>query len=196
MSVGEKIVEKLEQLMGPDGLSAEPQRPLRCVEHGPISVEAHALEFDRLGCSFAELTVRSIEPVEKEPSVKARAERMADSVTYLMERLALVEIDEASQRAQLRSAPPWQAGGAVEYYEAFLSSEMDGTLQVHLARYRQDAGAQRRRSVPLNLTREVLQRLLDDLAEVVSPAMAEGPSSLGAFNHVSLISCQTRLAYL
>lgn len=175
MSGAEKIVEKLEQLIEPEGLSVEPQRPLMLkAQHGPISVKAHALGFDRVGCSFAELTVRSTEPVEGDPSVKARAEWMASHVTYLMERLSPAEVDEASQRAQLRSTPPRRADGAVEYYEAFLSKETDGTFQVHLVRYRQDVGAQRRGPVPLNLTREVLQRLLDDLAAVVSPTMALG----------------------
>ena len=98
---------------------------------------------------------------------EARAERLADSVTYLMERLALVEVVETSQQAQLRSAPPHRVDGAVEYYEAFLSREADGTLKVHLTRYRSDTATQHRTSVPLNLTREVLLRLLDDLAEVV-----------------------------
>ena len=122
---------------------------------------------DRVGCAVAGFRVEDLRaPAPDAEGLRAWADRVAGRVTYLMERVAVVEADASSGSALLRSAPPDRRGDTRSYYEMALRPP--GTLT--LARYRYRTGDRTRTEVPCHLTREAFERLVDDLAETVRAA--------------------------
>lgn len=133
-----------------------------------VALEAEGLrvrfrveEADRVGCVIPGLSVEDLRASAKDAEgLKAWAGRVAGRVTYLMERVAAIETDGASGMALLRSVPPDRRGETRAYYEIVLKSP--GALT--LMRYRYRNGDRTRTEVPCALTREVFERLVDDLA--------------------------------
>ncbi len=129
-----------------------------------LRVRFRVEEADRVGCAIFGLCVEDLRASAKDAEdLKAWADRVAGRVTYLMERVAAIETDGASGMALLRSVPPDLRGGARAYYEIVLKSP--GTLT--LTRYRYQDGDRMRTEVPCALTRDVFERLVDDLAEAM-----------------------------
>ena len=92
-------------------------------------------------------------------ALKAWGDRLAARVTYLMEPLVVLEIDTLAGEADLRSQPPTARGDLRSFYEMRLTKQ--GT--VRLTRVVFDAATRHRRPAPCQMTREVLERLTDDL---------------------------------
>ena len=147
------------------------QRAVAALEGGrgeAVALEAEGLrvrfrveEADRVGCAILGLCAEDLRASAKDTdSLKAWADRVAGRITYLMERVAAIEVDGASGMALLRSAPPDRRGEARAYYEIVLKSP--GTLT--LTRYRYQNGDRTRMEVPCTLTRDAFERLVDDLA--------------------------------
>lgn len=88
-------------------------------------------------------------------------DRLAQRVTYLMEPLVVLEVDDAGGTVELRSQSPTPRGQLRSYYEVQLRKE--GTLR--LERIAFDATTRRRQATTFQLSREVLERLADDLAD-------------------------------
>jgi len=90
-------------------------------------------------------------------------ERLAGRVTYLMESLKLLEVDAEGGEAQIRSQNPTARAEQRGYYEVRLSRQ--GTLRME--RFVVDETTRQRRPTPCQLTREVLERLADDITASV-----------------------------
>ena len=150
MSLNRKIGDALDATLAP----------------GPVVVEdgAHRVALDvvasgPVGLAFTTLTVSPCAPAEKMPeSLKAWAERLAARVTYLMEPLTLVEFDSTAGALVLRSHSPTARGDLHAFYEIQLDRQ--GTFT--LGRVAFDDASRRRRPAPCQMTREVLERLVDD----------------------------------
>jgi hypothetical protein len=65
----------------------------------------------------------------------------------------------------IRSTAPAQQSGATTFYEILLSSQ--GSGQFALRRYRSQKGAAGREQVDLQVTHEVLRKLVVDLVETI-----------------------------
>lgn len=91
--------------------------------------------------------------------LRAWSDRVAARVTYLMEPLVVVETDAEESEVQMRSKTPTPRGQSRGFYEVRLNAS--GTLR--LARVLFDEQDRRRRPATFQLTREVLERLADDL---------------------------------
>jgi hypothetical protein len=116
----------------------------------PVGVEVESFE---LSHTDEDRPDRSLD------DLKARADRVAARVTYLMEPLRLIEADAQGVEVELRSAQPTARDGRRAYYEVRLNRR--GTLR--LARVVFDESDRSRTETPFQLTREVLDRLVDDL---------------------------------
>ena len=115
---------------------------------------------DRLGCSFDRLALISDELAGASMErLKKISEKLVTRITYLLEPLAPIELDEDSAVVQLRSHPPHREEDRRTYYE--LHVRRGG--EIALCRYEKQNGSSRRR-VPAHVTREVLSRLAADLA--------------------------------
>lgn len=113
-----------------------------------------------VGLAFDALTFHADTPGERPTeALRAWADRLAARVTYLMEDLVVLELDPVAGEAELRSHAPTERGDLKSYYEVRLNRA--GTLR--LSRVVFDAATRRRRPAPCQLTREVLERLTEDL---------------------------------
>ncbi len=116
--------------------------------NGPVGLAFDTLQFERLD---ADLDV---------PALQAWGDRLARRVTYLMEPLVVLEVDPVGGEVELRSQAPTSRASKRTYYEIRLSRP--GRL--NLRRVAFDESTRTRSSIPCQLTREVLERLVEDMA--------------------------------
>ncbi len=126
------------------------------VELGVARADALAIAFDWLRLETDRLAGASIE------RVRETAERLTERVTYLLEPLTPIEIDQDLAVVQMRSTTPQQDNESTAYYELLVKT--GGSLS--LRRYRKPRGAMRE-PIEATVTREVLGRLVDDFAASV-----------------------------
>lgn len=157
MNLSQKIAAEVERLTAtPASVHASDgsyRLSLSVLRAGPIGVEADALEFTVLG--------QADWPID---SLRAWADRLAARVTYLMEPLTVIEVDAQGGEVELRSQAPTPREGRRSYYEA----RLDRRPALRLYRVCFDEATRKRAPVPFQITTEVLQRLADDLVDVVS----------------------------
>jgi hypothetical protein len=159
MSLSQKIAAALDARPDNGALPCdvtaedEPNRlTLRLTASGPVG-----LAFD--GLDFATAARAEWAPDDLE----AWGRRIAARVTYLMEPLVVLEHDKTEGEVELRSHAPTSRGDQRAYYELRLHRQ--GSLR--LSRIAFDDAARRRRPVACQMTREVLERLADDLVASV-----------------------------
>lgn len=159
MSLSQKIAAALDAR--PDNgalpcdvtVESEPNRlSLHLTANGPVG-----LAFDRLGF------VASGRDAWSNDEVKAWGERIAARVTYLMEPLVVLEQDRLDGGVELRSHAPTARGEQRAYYEV----RLDRQGHLRLGRVAFDETSRVRRPASCQMTREVLERLADDLADSV-----------------------------
>ena len=80
-----------------------------------------------------------------------------------MEPLKVLEVDAAGGEVHIRSQSPTTRDDQRSYYEVRLFKQ--GTLRMERSTF--DEATRRRRRIPCQLTREVLERLADDVAASV-----------------------------
>src|SRR5262249_6011764 len=97
-------------------------------------------------------------------ALRAWGERLAGRVSYLMEPLKVLEVDPAGGEVQIRSQNPTTRSEQRGYYEVRLFE--DGTLRMERLAF--DEATRQRRPIPCQFTREVLERLADDIAASVA----------------------------
>ena len=95
--------------------------------------------------------------------LKAWGDRIASRVTYLMEPLVVLEHDKVGGEVELRSQAPTSRGDRRTYFEVRLNQQ--GTLK--LSRIAVVESSRQRHPTSCQMTREVLERLIDDLVESV-----------------------------
>jgi hypothetical protein len=134
------------------------------VEDGPHRLTMHLTALDAVGVAFTALefatTSRAESPSE---ALKEWGDRLSGRVTYLMEPLKVLEIDAGGGEVQIRSQSPTARAEKRGYYEVRLFRQ--GTLRME--RFVLDEATRQRRSTPCQFTREVLERLADDIAASV-----------------------------
>lgn len=132
------------------------------VEDGPSRLVLNLSAVDSVGVALSSLEFAAARRAEGELSpeaLRAWGDRLAGRVTYLMEPLKVFEIDAGGGGLQLRSQSPTARDDRRGYYEVQLSRQ--GMLK--MVRYAFDEASRARHEVPCQLTREVLERLADDL---------------------------------
>ena len=97
--------------------------------------------------------------------LKSRAEDLSRQLTYLDERLEIVDHDRRGMYIQLRSLPPYKDDLQIQFNEICIGK--DRVVVKRIAFYRRDEVKQQ---VALNLTEDTLERLFCDLRQVLSPA--------------------------
>ena len=97
--------------------------------------------------------------------LRSRAEELTRGLTYLDERLEIVDHDRRGMYIQLRSLPPYKDDAQIQFNEICIGRERVEVKRI--AFHRRD---ETKRQVPLALTEELLARLVADLWQVLSPA--------------------------
>ncbi|HVT29039.1 MAG TPA: hypothetical protein VHE81_13575 [Lacipirellulaceae bacterium] len=132
------------------------------VNAGPRQLTCDIVERNPLAVSFNQLRLSTTELAAADATELERlGKALSTRLTYLMEPIAPVEIDEAACAVQLRSNPPQRDDDGRSYYELLVRRGGEITL----TRYRKEGG-NARRQIEVNLTHEVLLRLVGDFYKV------------------------------
>ena len=130
------------------------------VEEGPHRLSLDLTALDSVGVAFDSLEFAATgRPEWSSDALRAWGDRLAGRVTYLMEPLKVLEVDAAGGEVHIRSQSPTARDDQRSYYEVRLFKQ--GTLRMERSTF--DGASRRRRRIPCQLTREVLERLADDI---------------------------------
>jgi hypothetical protein len=156
MSLSDQINDELNRLRGAGGAGImTAQAPNGRLECDMASVDAIGCAVDVFEFHSGRLSGSTLE------KLKQIGEDLSRRVTYLLEPIAIIEIDAEGVTVQLRSSPPSQEAGVTSYYE--LTINQDGLA---LRRYQAQSG-QPRQAVPAHFTHEALRRLARDVSAAI-----------------------------
>lgn len=131
------------------------------VDEGPDRVTLQIADLDSVGVALDALEYARTDRKDwSTQDLNAWGDRIARRVTYLMEPLHVLEVDGGRGEVQLRSQAPTNRGDARNYYEVRLGGQ--GVCRVE--RFSYDPVERQRRRTACHLTREVVERLAEDLA--------------------------------
>ncbi|MFV1964599.1 MAG: hypothetical protein ACC628_04195 [Pirellulaceae bacterium] len=118
---------------------------------------------DSLACAFESVALQTdrLADVPAQQLLQT-AESLRTRMSYLLEPISTLEMDQESCAIQLRSRPPTRDANATTYYELLVQRG-----EIRLSRYRKPRG-QPRCVVPATVTREVFQRLAADFLAAVA----------------------------
>jgi hypothetical protein len=141
--------------------------PVGSASSGLVTAEADGSRIElsltasgHVGLAFSSLRYGRIDPLELSiEALRAWGNRLAARLTYLMEPLIVLEVDAEAGVADLKSQTPTARGESRSFYE--VSLQRTGAL--HLRRIAFDSTTRLRKTVDCQMTREVLERLTDDL---------------------------------
>lgn len=119
-------------------------------------------DWGRLGCLLDEFDVEHT----REGQLKIDPVRISKKISYLGERLEVIESEGGEGRTILRSSPPRTDGDGISFYEMVL----DRATRLSLARYRYDHKTAQRTPMPAPLARDTLERLVGDLISMAQEA--------------------------
>ncbi len=162
MTLSRKIAAAVDECTAP----LEAPREVT-VEEGTDRLALHMNAAGPVGLAFDALVFATSSRPEWPPeALRGWGERLTARLTYLMEPLVVLEHDPIGGEVEIRSESPTilPRSTASAYYEIRLRT--GGTL--HLSRIAYDYTTGRRRAVPCQLTREALERLVDDLVASVA----------------------------
>jgi len=132
---------------------------------GQVQIHCELLAVESIACAFAQLEVTNdtwrTAPLDQ---VKRVAEALAGRLSYLLEPIRTIEADVDTCTVQMRSLPPRQAeDGTRAYYEL----QVSGGGRLSLCRYMKEPD-QSRRTIPVQVTREVFSRLITDFVDAAT----------------------------
>lgn len=148
MSLSENIMEQLQK--------APPDQPAdirACDEKFRLALKLD--DWGRLGCLLGRLDIEHA----RQGELKIDPVRIKEKITYLEERLEIIEKEGGEGRTFLRSSPPRVEAEGISFFEVVL----DRSTRVSLGRYRYDHRTEKRTPVPAPLARITLERLIVDL---------------------------------
>jgi len=164
MLLNEQITQSLAALKGM--VSNVPKTVGWSAGGGP-AFEVDFTAVDSLGCTFRELRLSADElktvPFER---LKAWADNLCQKVTYLLENVAPLELDTGAQTVLIRSVPPTRDADQTAFYEMVVKAPGELSLR----RYIRAARAGNRESRDIQITHEVLVRLVHDIVAAIPAA--------------------------
>lgn len=163
MDLTAELDNELKQLIG---FSASAPRRVEITDDTGQILGIGFVAVDRMSCAFESLTLHVPALIGREVSVlRDWADQLSQRVTYLLESIGPIEIDDSGSQILIRSNPPDVSQGATQFYEVLLSAQANGTFL--LKRYRTESGQPGRESVDILLTNETLKKLVNDLVDTI-----------------------------
>jgi hypothetical protein len=156
MNVTQSLQATLDQL----GVLQQTPRSIS-LQHDGRTIELQLLELNSLACAFQSLSVAvpalASAGIEE---LQAISKNLCRRLTYLLEPIQPIEIDSEQCSVQMRSSPPSVDDNETSYYELLVRKPG----QIVLMRFVKQPG-ETRRTVPAEVTRAVLCRLVNDLCD-------------------------------
>lgn len=163
MNLTTQLTEELKQLAG---FSSSTPRRIEITNPDGLVLGVAVVAVDALSCAFESLTLHVPSLVGNETgALQEWADALSDRVTYLLENIGPIEIDQNSNQVLIRSTPPEKTDTGTQFYEVLLSAQSNGTFL--LRRYRAESGQPGRESVDIHLTHETLHKLISDLLDTI-----------------------------
>lgn len=155
MSLSQKIAAALDARPSQGALPCEV-----AVEDEANRLSIHLTANGPVGLAFTALTFSTqARPEWSAEELRRWGDRLASRLTYLMEPLVVLEQDPVAGEVELRSQSPTARSGNRSFYEVRLNRQ--GTLV--LSRVAFDEATRKRQPIACQLTREVLDRLTEDI---------------------------------
>ncbi|SFI54179.1 hypothetical protein [Planctomicrobium piriforme] len=131
-----------------------------------ITLQLDLSQLDSMSCAFSELSL-FVPKLRNAPFdvLKRWATALSQRVSYLLEKIGPLEFDPKNGQVLIRSTPPNTLSSGTQYYEIMLSSSGNGTFV--LKRFKSIAGQPGRQAVDIQVTHEVLLKLVDDLIDTI-----------------------------
>lgn len=163
MSVLNQLNHELIQLVGYH--SSQP-RTVTISATGKIDIMLDFTSVDTMSCSVLEIRVNvpSLSQATFD-KLKEWGQKLCQRITYLLENIGPLEFDENAGQVLIRSTPPDQKQGGSRYYEIMLSSHANGNFS--LKRFAAQQGQTGRTQVEIQVTHEVLRKLVEDLVDTI-----------------------------
>ena len=134
---------------------------LVAVDAGTDRIALEITALDSVGVAFDGLEYQATDRDDRSPdALNAWGEALARRVRYLMEPLKVLEVDAGEGVVQLRSEVPSVREDVRNFYEVRLGRR--GTCRIE--RYAFDPATRARTRTSCFMTREMLERLADDIA--------------------------------
>jgi hypothetical protein len=127
-----------------------------------LRLDLKLADWGRLGCLLSRLEMEHA----REGQLKIDPDQISKKISYLEERLEIIESEGEEGKTILRSSPPRTDGDVISFYEVVL----DRATRLSLTRYRYEHKADERTPIPASLARETLERLLRDLIKMAEEA--------------------------
>lgn len=163
MDLISQLTHELRQLAGFSSVS--PKR-VEMLDDNNVRLSIDFVAVDTLSCAFRELTLQVPDLLGRELAVlKQWADALSKRVTYLLENIGPIETDRLGNKILIRSNPPDRSTGTTKFYEVLLSAKSNGTFS--LKRFSYEPGSPGRQGVDIQLTHEVLLKLIRDLLETI-----------------------------
>ncbi|MBX3442093.1 MAG: hypothetical protein KF774_06780 [Planctomyces sp.] len=147
------------------GLSSQTPSSIVLRDPAGLTLRIEFTVVDALSCAFQELALEV--PALQSAAFdvfKTWAQNLSRRITYLLEQIGPLEFDPANGEVLIRSTPPDQLPDGTQFYEIMLSQQA-GTFT--LKRYRSVKGTPGRSLVDIQVTHEVLYKLVDDLTDTL-----------------------------
>lgn len=159
----------IDSLAGLKGFTSDVPKTVGWSSSDGPAVEVDFTAVESLGCAFRELRVAADLHDRPFDSLKAWAEQICRKVNYLLEPIGVLELDPESQQVLVRSAVPAKSAEQTAYYEILIAAP--GRLC--LRRYTRPVHSSQPQPCDLQLTQEVLLKLVDDIIAAVPAATVE-----------------------
>ncbi len=164
MTLGKKLAKKITRWRENSDQTASPAKGGTTwrQDEPRLGVTAQVIVPDSDKYSFVvrEIAVFFDSGLHDSEALRKQAEELLKRVAYLPERLALIELDDGRQIAQVRSQPPSTEGEHVHYFELLLQQGRTITMR----RYKGKAASRKQENFILSV--ESFIRVIDDLAAV------------------------------
>jgi hypothetical protein len=147
------------------GHSSQTPSPITLHNPAGMSLRIDFTIVDSLSCAFLEmaLEVPALQAAAF-ATFKTWAENLSKRITYLLEQIGPLEIDPNAGEVLIRSTPPDQLPDGTQFYEIMLSQKGGSFV---LRRFRSVKGTPGRTAVEIQITHEVLYKLVDDLEDTI-----------------------------
>lgn len=163
MELGKEFLKAIKNRSGQN--AAFPEMHSQTIKTEALQLDVTVTDADRLSCQLESLYLRKTEQEGPDLTrVKSQASQLERTITYLLEDIALIELDPFDYQAQLKSEVPRSEGDSISYYELLL--DKGDALSLVRTRYDKESGTKTR--VPMTFTSEVAERLLGDLGKILS----------------------------
>lgn len=148
------------------GLSSAVPVTISVTEPNIANLEIDFVAIDSMSCSFVELRLTVPSLVNSAiDELRKWGEGLCKRVTYLLENIGPLEVDPDAGELLIRSTPPQTSPSGTKFYEIILQSHSNGSFT--LKRYESEKGVPGRTPVNIQITHEVLLKLVEDLLDTI-----------------------------